>query len=507
MTTHHSDFHKLFAGLDRAYGTYKVIAGEDQKIKGEARTHLGTVTDELWELHLSGKQGLGIIPITDDATCLWGAIDIDVYASLDIVAIELKIESARLPLVLCKTKSGGLHLYIFLKKNTSAELVRSKLVRWAYFLGFPTAEVFPKQIKLASQDDVGNWLNMPYFNGNDTDRFCIKSKKNLSVSEFLKYALEKRISKESLQELILTYDDLVIDAPPCIQHLSETKVQQGGRNNALFSYAVYAKKKWPDEWERRTDKFNMQFIDPPLKSRLTNAIINSHQKKDYFYKCEDIPINNICNKALCLNTPFGIGTKEDDPGVVMTELTKIDTNPPLWILVINDSRVQMETTNQLLDQGRFRTLCVEALNLLPRKIKPDSWDDLIRVLLDGVIIIDTPDDAEEKGQLWILIENFLTNSSTRGNHQEELLNGKVWQKDNLLYFRSFDLIHYLESNRIRGMKVITNIWNELRRKGAISDDSTRFKIKGKQVRCWALPTHLFSFQEEEFTVQVPKKEF
>jgi hypothetical protein len=36
----------------------------------------------------------------------------------------------------------------------------------ARLLGLPTnVEVFPKQDKLDSPDDVGNWINLPYYGG------------------------------------------------------------------------------------------------------------------------------------------------------------------------------------------------------------------------------------------------------------------------------------------------------------------------------------------------------
>jgi len=36
------------------------------------------------------------------------------------------------------------------------------------------AEVFPKQIQLKSTDDTGNFLNLPYFNGDQTTRYAFK---------------------------------------------------------------------------------------------------------------------------------------------------------------------------------------------------------------------------------------------------------------------------------------------------------------------------------------------
>ena len=69
---------KLFEGLPRAHGTYE-IKGEraDGKKQGKATTVREDVTLEKWQAHLDGKTGIGIIPINDDSSCKFGAIDVD----------------------------------------------------------------------------------------------------------------------------------------------------------------------------------------------------------------------------------------------------------------------------------------------------------------------------------------------------------------------------------------------------------------------------------------------
>ena len=43
-------------------------------------------------------------------------------------------------------------------------------------LGYSGSEVFPKQTELKSQDDTRNFLNLPYFKGDDTTRYAFDSK-------------------------------------------------------------------------------------------------------------------------------------------------------------------------------------------------------------------------------------------------------------------------------------------------------------------------------------------
>ena len=86
------DFHSLFSGLDRAYGRYDVDSDQSGvKQSGTARTIPEKLTTKQWELHLSGTQGLGVVPIRDDAKVLWAAIDIDEYV-VDIANNEGLVE-------------------------------------------------------------------------------------------------------------------------------------------------------------------------------------------------------------------------------------------------------------------------------------------------------------------------------------------------------------------------------------------------------------------------------
>ena len=100
-------FKNIFSGLHRAYGQY--ISGDlkNGKQGGNAYIKKDTVTDTLWQNHLEGKEpSLGIIPIRDDSTCSWGCIDVDTYP-LEHNKIVEKIRRLELPLIVCRSKSGG----------------------------------------------------------------------------------------------------------------------------------------------------------------------------------------------------------------------------------------------------------------------------------------------------------------------------------------------------------------------------------------------------------------
>ena len=242
-----NEFINIFTGLGRAHGCTKVTESisNGTKIKGKSFVKRQPVTDSLWQKHLNGEENLGIIPINDDNQCRWGCIDIDSYAGFDHKKLIDKIKQFKLPLAVCRSKSGGAHVFLFTVNPVSAERMRDKLTEIKTLLGYGASEVFPKQIRLKSQDDTGNFLNLPYFNGDDTTRYAFKENgEAATLKEF--YNIYDQIKQHDLNLVKIErpkseYDD----APPCIELMALNKIPEGGRNNSMFHYGVYAKKKWP----------------------------------------------------------------------------------------------------------------------------------------------------------------------------------------------------------------------------------------------------------------------
>ena len=113
-------FKSIFSGLEIAYGQYQPgERGENGKQKGKAFICRRDVTDDLWINHLKGKgPALGIIPITQNNDCRWGCIDIDEY-NFNHLGLIQSIRKLNLPLIVCRSKSGGAHVFLFTKKNIS----------------------------------------------------------------------------------------------------------------------------------------------------------------------------------------------------------------------------------------------------------------------------------------------------------------------------------------------------------------------------------------------------
>jgi hypothetical protein len=307
-------FLRLFRGSDRTHGVYCAQAKVDpgKKNEGSAKTIPGPVTVALWQQHLDGGDGLGIVPVNAAGECWWGAIDIDEYL-LDLPALARRARAFNLPLIVCRTKSGGAHLYLFMQGPTLTTLIREKLREWAGMLGYPGSEIFPKQDRLDS-GEYGNWINMPYQAGDNTKRYALDpdTGKAMTPAEFLDRAEAMRITPDALRnwQVVLpadaNLDELLSGAPPCLNVLIRIGIHDGARNNGLYNVAIFLKKKFPDDWQQRIYQCNAKVMHPPLADKEVKAAIKSVDKKDYRYKCKEAPIHAQCDSATCVTREFGI---------------------------------------------------------------------------------------------------------------------------------------------------------------------------------------------------------
>lgn len=471
---------EIFAGFTGAYGLYTLSGQVDDrgKQKGKGRTIREPVTPELWHNHITGKEGLGIIPINEKSQVKWGAIDIDEY-QIDLIGVIRKVRDFSLPLVPFQSKSGGLHLYLFVSEFVPAKLVQNKLRELASFLGHGDAEIFPKQTEIiAERGDMGQWINMPYF-GESRRAIDTEKLKNVTLDEFIATHVTKQVSPQQLREISPKVPDTLAGGPPCLQVLIKHGFPPGTRNNGLFNMAIYAKMFSPDEMPKLVEEYNKKYMDPPLASTEVLGIIKSMGKKDYMYTCNQEPIKRFCNKSKCRTCKFGIGSSTGMPE--FGTLTKLCTDPPVWFLeVANGGRVELDTED-LQTPLRFQRRCMDFLNIMPPLLDRAAWSEIVQKLLEDVCVIEVPKDTTPKGQFLELLEIFLLGKFS-GTRFEELLIGKPIIHDGFHYFRIKDLMNFFQ--RMKFDMKLNRVCIILRDMGAEHD----FKnIENRGVNLWRLP--------------------
>lgn len=486
-------FMDLFAGFEHAYGCYQIetqqIQGE--KIKGRAATIMRDVTDKLWHDHLSGISGVGIIPINEKSEARFGAIDIDKYP-LNHQELVVIIKRLKMPLVVCRSKSGGAHCYLFMTHFVPAKLIITKLREMAAALGYGAAETYPRQGEiLAERGDIGQWINMPYYDAMKTQRYGIREDGSaMGIQEFISEALSVRLSPEELSKWRGSQESLP-QGPPCLNILTVQGFPEGTRNNGLLNLGIYAKKSDPDKWETLLVDFNQKFMDPPLKPEEVMGVIKSLKKREYNYTCNQQPIQPFCNALKCRGCKFGVGGGVGLPS--FGSLTKLCTNPPIWFIDIESGGRLELTTEQLQNPRQFQLRCMEVLNVVP--IIPDkkAWDSIIQKLMESISLIEVSEDMSPDGQFMEHVERFCT-GRVQAKNPEEILLGRPWLSAEIHYFRISDLVTYLERIRFKyeGLRWICRV---LRDRGG----KHRFlKLKGKGLNVWTLPE--FGFYREKFKV-------
>ena len=480
-------FHDLFASNPEVYGQ-TTLTGKTRDRDGKADSKSFLVKESLdnnvWESHLKGERIIGCTPLFDEDKVRWGALDVDVYQdSKTLEGIIKQVNNNKLPFVVCRSKSGGAHVYLFFSEPVPASTVIDKLKSFSAFFGQGACEIYPKQPKIGDRKDnskYGNWINMPY-SGNPTLQYAFNEEgKALNPEEFINYANSKRLSKEDFEKLEvpkLETEELP-DGPPCLNYIFQNRAEHNeSRNITLSNVAVYLKKAHPSDWKHRLTQYNRKFSEP-LEDREVEAIVNSYAKKDYKYQCSNQPLCKYCDASLCGQRKYGIGGEEFLPN--NRSLIQLKSDPPLWFLTLDDAEIQL-TTEQFDNFNQFNQKVMEKLLFKYPPIKQEDWVKQQNLLLKNCTQIEIPFEMTPLGQLVEYITAFCSNAS---EDPDRIKSGPVIKHDCYL-FRMVDLKDYLNQQRFNELpdnKILSAI------KQVLKADAITHTIKNPKlnVRCWRI---------------------
>lgn len=495
----------LFAGHSGAHGTHgepKQDPGEVKwAIKSSARTLREPVTLALWESHLEGKRPLGIICIREDSQCCWGSVDVDEYAG-DHKALVKKVYDTGLPLVPCRSKSGGLHLFLFLLEPAPAAALQSVLRDVAAQLGLSGSEIFPKQTQiLAERGDLGNWMVMPYFGstygGKIQEQVGLKKTgQPMTIEEFLDNAEKTRVGPDAIATLGKARKRNgkedgpadFSDGPPCLQNLAVSGVDNN-RNNALFHMGVYFRQAVPRGWKKAVEEANTLHMKPALDAGEVAGVIRSLEKKDYEYTCKLEPMCSHCDSILCRSRRYGVGLDGDLP--LISGLSRLDADPPIWFVDVMGRRLEV-TTEQLQKYDLFHRACMEGLSHCFQSVKQSDWYKIVQEAMANVTVVEAPPEVSFAGAFYERLEEFLTGRQ-KADTVEDLFTGRPWQDDERgrHYFRLRDLERYLKREDVRDVRGGALGRNKLARLlSNIGGECELMRIKHRGLRVWWVPTHV-----------------
>ena len=423
-------FFLLFRGKSNTYVRNelpKVKPNEGEKIKTKITNNEGKVDKELLSHHLLGDFGVGICPVNAEGKCYFGVLDIDYYKS-KIKRVLHFIKEYQLPLIPFRSKSGGLHVYLMLTKSVSAKTMRDTLNAISYYFSLDTiygkgkVEVFPKQEKA---EGFGSSVTLPYFNCENPYTYLLDLDGNpVEFKEALDYIQHHFTTIEAVKEALehLPYSD----APPCIQRIilsEEVGGEDTGRNNFLFSFAVYAKKKYGAGFEDYVNQINDSF-EVPLEDSAVAQTCTSVKDNEYVYKCKDIPCNSFCNKGECRKREFGLGRdKGHFMDIEFGQLFRYMTAEPyyIWKLRLQGQEqwkdVVFKDEGYLLDQKNFAKMCIRYLNKAPYQVSNNDWNQTLNTILPNIVEVEVKQESDTSG-LSILRNAFITYLSNKQARRE-----------------------------------------------------------------------------------------
>lgn len=459
---------QLFSGREDCFGTYHLNGSPEpgKKWEGKAISYPNSTYPyrglefEDYKAHFNGKIALGIVPVLLDGTCKWFAIDVDDY-KIDHTSLAKNISHKNIPLVHCRSKSGGAHLYGVTSepiKATDAMLLAKK---WCAELGFDPkrTEIFPKQTKFDSPEAKGNWIIIPYFGGEAALDFAIDDTgKKVSFKHFPQFVEARLFNRKEALEFIkdnktMSKEDILAESPPCVIAMMEQGLKEGdGRNNAASHLSWYYRK--IDEYFETTDwkdslnHFNQTYFDPPMSYQELNQIIKNHSGGKYKARCEVNPMAVMCDKPSCLKRKFGIKAENSFSEFQITAITKINFgDDPLWKVFVNGQSVTM-TTETIMNPRRFRQAVLAKTNMLIPALKQNDHDAFLAPVIKDALVIEEAEIASNYGKIDSCFKQWISQVIEKSREPKKVLDGLPFysKSDHEIWFRLHDFV--LEYRRV-----------------------------------------------------------
>ena len=484
-------FINIFEGLSSAYGQFRKDNNRlAVKVEGKSFIVKEPVTKELWQNHLNGTgPNLGIFPLTREGTCKWGAIDIDVN-NFDYEDLLNRIRKQKLPLIMFRSKSGRAHVYMFMKDFTPAQEVQTVMKKFAGKLGLADKldRVYPMQTSL-SKNDFGSWLNMPYYNQEETSTCAYKDNfDGATIEEFFEM-YDKYVQTDLSQHLVeevkqnikkpkeKTLEDFLLPCTKNCLKLNNNKIPDENRNDYLLHMYTWSMravekgvKKIPEyskmDAETLLKYFNQEYMARPVEEKEIQNTIFKSKDKEYKYLCKKPTITKYCDSSACTRHLCGITPLDAEKLVKATQalgkITRYLSEPPIFfesVDVKNENgsgykriRIEMQGEdiinkqkwlNKLANQG-----CFPHISLHEQK----SSDFLVMQYerLENCLNEAADEEASEDFEFKSIIYSFVNKMTVSYNKEDLLKNACYVNKDtHELDFKLPSLMEYLKSNHIK----------------------------------------------------------
>ena len=458
------EYIKIFNGYRHAYGiadwTNAVVDPESGKKKPNYRWNYEEFTDTIYEEHLKGNISVGIQPTNEKGSAVFGVIDVDPtqYENFDKKFYLETIQEYKLPLIPVESKSGGLHLYLFMNEFVQSTIIVSFLSNLLPIFNLkPDCEIFPKQTQLTKDPETGiikpgQFINLPYYaeerkavNIDGTfftlEQFIKVVDANVTTVEELKTITEE-MEKQSMEGV----DEEFFEGPPCLAHLSKIMKNPkfDGKDRFMYNYHVFVKMKYPDTWEQKVKNAPVKYFTGEHANAWDDAKLKqktrSWARTEKGFTCTKSPISDYCKKGVCVKKKFGIlaGSKGQYP--VLTNLRKIDIEPdPEYEFDvtkpdgIGKATVHCKTIEHVTDQRKRRNSIAKAAGFPPPIIKAPEDQTVLEALFQTQKIINPPVGTSPREKLHDVLHAKI--NGPKAMNDASFKSGTVLVEDGYAYFK------------------------------------------------------------------------
>lgn len=517
-------FAALFRGYPNRFGRF-VITGRDEatgKQQGEARTEKRPPSIDDYRDHLEGKVRMGVVPLKEDDEVNFSALDIDKY---DISHEEYARKTVDLPLIITRSKSGGIHAWMFTASKPIKAMAAIKVLKhWAAELGHSKCEVFPKQAGRAGPEDVGNWINLPYFGDTckavvwdrtakqavsfDLEQFLTAAENIVIPQEYIELGFKKVVARDKKSS---QFD--FADGPPClVAALSKWATgdldKSGFRNRLFFNIAIYLKRKYDSHKVRsivlsiNAGNYTLQIpekggevkeilipafglTEGELEQTVLKSVLN--QGKDFGYTCAEYPMNEFCQRTVCMKRTYGVGGSKNDLEVSLENVVQYKSDPPRYFLDANGVRVSFPSSEVYKTQKLFAARILDSASAHFPAMSPRDFDKLHEFLASKMQIVIPEFEGSEVLEA---LKDFVDEHKAR--EASEVLNNRVFhnEKEQRYEFLPGAFKTYLKKAKINFDK--NALAKELEEDvGLQSGDKGSKRFGKKVVRAWFVPYDAF----------------
>jgi hypothetical protein len=483
--------------------------------KGKEYGDLIPVTKKLYREHLNGGDGLAIAPLTNTGrkrnVCYYAAIDIDIYG-VNFTWLVNRLYHAGFKFAAFLSKSGGLHVYFFFADPEPAAKAIETLEKISEVYGLERlfvngknkgkVEIFPKQSAFTPGNTNANCLFLPFYNSAN------KSKQTMLTAEGKLVGIVKALpfiesAFTSVKEINSVLNGLPYnDAPYCVQTilLTGALAENDGRNNFLFSAAVYLKKKYEDNFRDYLDEMNER-LETPLEREEVDSVYNSVTAKGFDgYLCGKLPCAGYCDKKLCALREYGAGRRKNNRFTgadCWGKLSKVMAEEPyyLWEVRINPDddfkTVRVDSVDDLQNQSVMQKRCWRDLNWAPFRVKDNDWIATVNKAMEGIderlVSVKKETDTTSMGELRGLFLQFLTHKQIQNGQPQMVKLGLVYHADGAYFFDTKGIMDFLRFSKFSLGKI--NLREQLIAYGC-SDGELKYETaKGDErvIECWKKP--------------------